>query len=220
VELPVPQERADLILKHHAKLGGERTLAFCASIRHAECMANFFTARGVPAAAVHSEQTGANHALDRSTAIAELERGHLKAVFAVDMLNEGIDIPSLDTVMFLRPTESYVVFLQQLGRGLRKYPGKSHCTVIDFIGNYKRAHYLPRLLAGENPWVDRPAAFRHPQESEFPERCSVNFDFRVIELFDEMAARDPLPVRMLDTYRRIEHSLGRRPSRLHIMEHR
>jgi len=172
----------------------------------------------VPAAAIHSEQAGTGDALDRSTAIDELECGRLKVIFAVDMFNEGVDIPSLDTVMFLRPTESFVVFLQQLGRGLRRYPGKSHCTVIDFIGNYKRAHYLPRLLAGENPWADRPTAPRRAQEYEFPEGCSVNFDLRVIELFDELAARDPLPVRMLDTYWRIKHSLGRRPTRLDIYQ--
>jgi len=212
------KERADLILKHYARLAGERTLAFCASIKHAEYMSGFFAARGVPAAAVHSEQAVTGNGLDRATVINELECGRLKAVFAVDMFNEGVDIPSLDTVMFLRPTESCVVFLQQLGRGLRKYPGKSHCTIIDFIGNYKRAHYLPRLLAGENPWADRPTASRRAQEYEFPEGCSVNFDLRVIELFDELAARDPLPVRMLDTYWRIKHSLGRRPTRLDIYQ--
>jgi hypothetical protein len=212
------KERADLILKHYARLAGERTLAFCASIKHAEYMSGFFAARGVPAAAVHSEQAVTGNGLDRATVINELECGRLKAVFAVDMFNEGVDIPSLDTVMFLRPTESCVVFLQQLGRGLRKYPGKSHCTIIDFIGNYKRAHYLPRLLAGENPWADRPTASRRVQEYGFPEGCSVNFDLRVIELFDELAARDPLPVRMLDTYWRIKHSLGRRPTRLDIYQ--
>jgi hypothetical protein len=212
------KERADLILKHYTRLAGERTLAFCASIKHAEYMADFFTARGVPAAAVHSEQAVTGNVLDRATVIDQLECGRLKAVFAVDMFNEGVDIPSLDTVMFLRPTESCVVFLQQLGRGLRKYPAKSHCTVIDFIGNYRRAHYLPRLLAGENPWSDQPTASRRVQEYEFPEGCSVNFDLRVIELFDELAARDPLPVRMLDTYWRIRHSLGRWPTRLDIYQ--
>ena len=212
------KERADLILKHYTRLAGERTLAFCASIKHAEYMADFFTARGVPAAAVHSEQAVTGNVLDRATVIDQLECGRLKAVFAVDMFNEGVDIPSLDTVMFLRPTESCVVFVQQLGRGLRKYPAKSHCTVIDFIGNYRRAHYLPRLLAGENPWSDQPTASRRVQEYEFPEGCSVNFDLWVIELFDELAARDPLPVRMLDTYWRIKHSLGRRPTRLDIYQ--
>lgn len=212
------KERADLILRNYTRLAGERTLAFCASISHAEYMAAFFSEHGVPAAAIHSGQACTVYALDRATAIDELECGRLKVVFAVDMFNEGVDIPSLDTVMFLRPTESFVVFLQQLGRGLRKYPGKSHCTVIDFIGNYKRAHYLPRLLAGENPWADRPTAPRRAQEYEFPEGCSVNFDLRVIELFDELAAGDPLPLRMLDTYWRIKHSLGRRPTRLDIYQ--
>ena len=212
------EERADLILKHYQRLAGERALGFCASIKHADYMANYFTAHGVPSTAVHSQQSSNGNALDRTEAIEALERGDLKIVFAVDIFNEGVDIPSLDTVMFLRPTESYVVFLQQLGRGLRKSDGKTHLTVIDFLGNYKRAHYLPRLLAGENPWVDPPTASRRVQDCDCPEGCTINFDFRVIELFDELAARDPLAVRLRDTYWKLKKSLGRRPTRLDMYE--
>ena len=149
------KERADLILNNYRKLAGERTLGFCVSIKHAEYMAEYFVKQGVNAAAVHSGTPGSPHTLDRHSAVEALEKGELKVIFAVDIFNEGVDIPSVDTVMFLRPTESYVIFLQQLGRGLRKYAGKDYLTVIDFIGNYKRAHYIPLLLAGENPWTSK-----------------------------------------------------------------
>ena len=134
------------------------------------------------------------------------------------IFHEGVDIPSVDTVMFLRPTESYVIFLQQLGRGLRKYKDKDYLTVIDFIGNYKRAHYIPLLLAGENPWTSVPSGARRMEDYDYPEGCVVNFDFRIIDLFEEMAKRDPLPVRMRDTYFSIKGSLNRRPTRLDVYE--
>lgn len=212
------QGRAGLVLKHYLRLAGQRTLGSCASIKHADYMAEYFSLHGVSAAAVHSQQTPGDGALRRDAAISSLERGETKIIFAVDIFNEGVDIPSLDTVMFLRPTESYVVFLQQLGRGLREHPGKRRLTVIDFIGNYRRAHYLPRLLAGENPWVEESRSRRATEPDDYPEGCTVNFDFRVIELFEELAKRDPLPARLRDTYWRVKKAVGRRPSRVDVYE--
>ena len=211
-------ERADLIVNNYRKLAGQRTLGFCVSIKHAEYMADYFASHGIAAATVHSGTPGSVHTLDRHSAVEALEKGDVKVIFAVDIFNEGVDIPSVDTVMFLRPTESYVIFLQQLGRGLRKYTGKDHLTVIDFIGNYKRAHYVPLLLAGENPWTSKSPGARRLEDYEFPEGCMVNFDFRIIDLFKELADRDPLPVRMRDTYWRIKQSLGRRPNRVDMYE--
>lgn len=212
-------ERADLILSNYHNLAGERTLGFCVSIKHAEYMAKYFTDHGVKSAAVHSGGTpGSDCTMDRHKAIELLENGDIQVIFAVDIFNEGVDIPAVDTVMFLRPTESYVIFLQQLGRGLRKYPAKDYLTVIDFIGNYKRAHYVPLLLAGENPWTSRAPVTRRLEDYDFPEGCKVNFDLRIIDLFEEMAARDPLPVRMRDTYWRLKQSLGKRPTRVDIYE--
>jgi superfamily II DNA or RNA helicase len=206
-------ERADLILHHYRKLAGERTIGFCVSIKHAEYMTKFFSKQGILSLAVHS-----GNGTIRDEAIDALKNGQIKVIFAVDIFNEGVDIPSLDTVMFLRPTESYVVFLQQLGRGLRKHPEKDCLNVIDFIGNYKRAHYLPLLLAGENPWAAEAPRGGRIADYKYPEGCLVNFDFRVIDLFDELASRDPLPVRMKDTYWRLRHTLGRRPTRTDIYQ--
>ncbi len=211
-------DRADLILTHYQRLAGERTLGFCVSIKHAEFMAQYFTEHGIKSAAVHSGLSGNNCSADRHEAVEMLKNGEIQVIFAVDIFNEGVDIPVVDTVMFLRPTESYVVFLQQLGRGLRKYQDKHYLTVIDFIGNYKRAHYVPLILAGENPWTSQKPVVRNPEEYNMPEGCMINFDFRIIDLFQELAARDPKSFRMRDTYARLKQSLKRRPTRVDIYE--
>ena len=83
-------------------------------------------------------------------AIQKLKNGEIRAIFSVDMFNEGVDITSVDMVMFLRPTESPIVFLQQLGRGLRKCRGKEFLTVLDFIGNYEKAGRVRFLLEGKS----------------------------------------------------------------------
>ncbi|MTI94703.1 MAG: restriction endonuclease subunit R [Firmicutes bacterium] len=208
------KERANLVLEKYKALAGQKTLGFCASIAHAEYMARYFQEQGIAAYAVHSGED-TEYTLERKQAVKALEDGKIKVIFAVDIFNEGVDIPALDTVLFLRPTESFVVFLQQLGRGLRKYDGKDYLTVLDFIGNYKRAHYIPALLAGENP-QDESGRRRRPQEQEYPAECHVQFDFRVLDLFREMVKRDPLAQRMRDDYYRIKDELGRRPTRVDV----
>ncbi len=111
-----------------------RALGFCVSIEHARFMARRFTEAGLP-----SESVTADTDSDvRKQALAALERGSLRALFTVDLFNEGVDIPSIDTLLFLRPTESALVFMQQLGRGLRRFEGKDCVTVLDFIGRSHR----------------------------------------------------------------------------------
>ena len=209
--------RADLVFEQYENLAGKRTLGFCASINHAKYMADYFNKKsGIKAAVVHSSPDKGKHHLKRDDAVKKLKKGKIDIIFAVDIFNEGVDIPSLDTVLFLRPTESYVVFLQQLGRGLRKYDGKDHLKVIDFIGNYKRAHYLPYLLAGINP-MDRDAKEGERIDSlEYPENCQVNIDFRAINLFKELKKNDPLEQRIEDEFYRLKDDLEHRPLRFDI----
>jgi len=209
------KERASLILDNYKKLAGKRTLGFCTSILHADYMAQYFSEQGIKTAAVHSGPE-TPYSLSRDEAISYLIEGKISVIFAVDIFNEGVDIPELDTVMFLRPTESFTVFLQQLGRGLRKVEGKEYLTVLDFIGNYKRAHYIPALLAGENPMIDRRTRRWH--EADYPEGCDVQFDFRIIDLFETLARNDPLKKRMQNDYFRLKDELKRRPTRLDIYE--
>lgn len=117
--------------------------------------------------------------------------------------------------MFLRPTESYTIFLQQLGRGLRKSGEKEYLTVLDFIGNYKRAHLIPLVLGGQNP--EKGSAYRIRDLSQsVAEGCKLNFDLRLLDVFEQMRKHDPLPERMRTAYLRLKEDLGRRPLRLDI----
>src|SRR3954451_23076414 len=110
--------------------GRMRTLGFCVSIQHAEFMAQRFSAAGIPSRAITSQTSRE----DRAAALAALRDRTVNVLFTVDLFNEGLDIPAVDTVLFLRPTESATVFLQQLGRGLRLAEDKASLTVLDFIG--------------------------------------------------------------------------------------
>ncbi|WP_395727521.1 DUF3427 domain-containing protein [Nakamurella sp.] len=126
-----------------------RALGFCVSRAHAEYMASTFNRAGIPAACVTSE-TGAQ---ERAAAVRNLGDCAINAVFTVDVFNEGVDLPNVDTVLFLRPTESATVFLQQLGRGLRRARDKPVLTVLDFVGQHRKEFRFDvryRALVGGN----------------------------------------------------------------------
>jgi superfamily II DNA or RNA helicase/HKD family nuclease len=111
-----------------------RALGFCVGIEHARYMARRFNEAGIPSLAVTSDSTSE----ERDAALRKLKNREVSCLFAVDLFNEGVDVPEIDTVLFLRPTESATVFLQQLGRGLRRTRDKDCLTVLDFIGNANR----------------------------------------------------------------------------------
>lgn len=130
-----------------ADIGRMRAIGFCVSIAHARYMADQFIRRGIPALAITSESS----AQARREALAALRERRVNVLFTVDLLNEGVDIPTIDTVLFLRPTESATVFLQQLGRGLRHADDKPCLTALDFIGHQHtdfRFDLRYRALAG------------------------------------------------------------------------
>lgn len=114
-------------------LGAARGLGFCVSVKHAHYMAEFFTEHGIISAAVD----GSTPERQRLEALAALRDGKLTFLFAVDLFNEGLDIPEINTILMLRPTQSATVFLQQLGRGLRRTPEKDVLTVLDFVGLHR-----------------------------------------------------------------------------------
>lgn len=118
-----------------ADVRGMRAFGFCVSVAHAEYMARKFGEAGIPAVAMSGETPPAM----RQQQLDALRDGEVNVIFAVDVLTEGVDVPSVDTILLLRPTESATVFLQQLGRGLRLHPEKSVCTVLDFIGQQHRS---------------------------------------------------------------------------------
>lgn len=207
--------RADLVLHHYVAHRPQRALGFCSGIKQANFMAEYFRKNNVAAAAVHSGQGPL--VLERQAAVEALRRGEIEVIFSVDQFNEGVDIPEVELVMFLRPTESYTVFLQQLGRGLRKATGKEYLTVLDFIGNYKRAHLVPLVLAGRNPQSPEGGFYRiRDLSASLAEGCQVNFDLRLLDVFEELRRHDPLPERLRSEYFRLKAELGRRPLRLDI----
>jgi superfamily II DNA or RNA helicase len=115
-------------------LASMRALGFCVSVAHARYMAHVFNDAGIPARAV----TGETSAADRAEALADLRGRRVNVLFTADLFNEGVDLPAVDTVLFLRPTESATIFLQQLGRGLRQAPGKAVLTALDFVGHHRK----------------------------------------------------------------------------------
>ena len=132
--------RADLVvsslLKYVTDIDDVKGLGFCVSIEHAEFMSNYFNAHGIPAMFL----TGHSPDEERKSANTHLIKGDVRFIFVVDIYNEGVDIPEVNTVLFLRPTESLTVFLQQLGRGLRLSPDKECLTVLDFIGQANKKY--------------------------------------------------------------------------------
>ncbi len=208
-------KRYDLIFKYYLKYHSRRALGFCCSRAHAEEMAKQFSTRGIPSAAVYSNANG-EYSENRDQAICELKEGKIRVIFSVDMFNEGLDIKSVDMVMFLRPTESPVVFLQQLGRGLRLSKGKEYLNVLDFIGNYEKAGRAPFLLAGEK----RAETGRTVEygSMEYPDDCIVDFDMRLIDLFKEMAKKSrTVKERISHEYYHVKELLdGRAPTRMEL----
>lgn len=208
------EHRYDLIYKYYKKYGSKRALGFCCSRVHAEEMAKEFCKRGIPAVAVYSNSDGA-YAEDRRTAIEKLKSGEIRVIFSVDMFNEGVDITAVDMVMFLRPTESPIVFFQQLGRGLRKSTGKEYLNVLDFIGNYERAGNVRKFLTGKAYSADRMHEFS--EKEELPDDCIVDFDMRLIDLFAEMDKKHlKIKEQIVKEYFRIKENLGHRPSRMDL----
>lgn len=197
------------------KYRSRRALGFCCSRQHAEEMAKEFCKRGVESVAVYSNAEG-EFSEDRDKAIEKLRNQEIKVIFSVDMLNEGVDIAALDMVMFLRPTESPVVFLQQLGRGLRTSKGKEYLNVLDFIGNYERAGRAPLLLSGEKSFGGKAAYPYH--DIEYPDDCIVDFDMRLIDLFRELDKKSLSAKEQIkrEFYRVKELLDGKVPSRLKL----
>ena len=136
----VAQQRADLVvrslLKYVTDINDVKGLGFCVTIEHAEFMCKYFNEHGIPSMYL----TGKSPDEERRDAKNQLVSGKVRFIFVVDIYNEGVDIPEVNTVLFLRPTESLTVFLQQLGRGLRLSEDKECLTVLDFIGQANRKY--------------------------------------------------------------------------------
>lgn len=150
-----------------------RALGFCVSVAHARFMAEQFNAANLPAVAVWADSPRE----ERRQALQALAAGEIRIVFSVDLFNEGVDVPSVDTLLLLRPTDSPTVFLQQLGRGLRREPNKSVCTVLDFVGQHRKEFRMHRryaaLLGGSRKQIERTIEEGFPY---LPSGCHMELD--------------------------------------------
>ena len=139
--------RARLVINEWSRLASSarqsRAIVFCVSVAHAEFMTDWFNQMGLPAACV----VGTTAIEERRRAPQRLLSGELCALVTVDLYNEGVDLPMVDTLLLLRPTQSPVLFQQQIGRGLRLAPGKESCLVLDFVGQHRNEFRFDRLLS-------------------------------------------------------------------------
>lgn len=201
-------ERMDRLWTAMQEHPAERTLLFCCSRRHAIFARDWLRSKGVTSAAVFS---GGGDGCGGS--LEQLRRGELQTLCVVDMFNEGLDIPAVDRVIMLRPTESKIIFLQQLGRGLRASEGKSRLLVIDFVGNHRlfaqRLIHLLSLHGQERGWQTLKDWLKG-EPPQLPQGCLLDV---------ELAARDMLKEFIptgakagIEGYRAIRDEMGRRPT--------
>lgn len=216
--LIIPERDKGIIAKWREKAEGKPSLAFCCTHRHAQRVAASFTAAGIPAKPYLST-TPWNERVDLRE---QLRLGELKVLCVVDVLNEGVDLPFIECLLFLRPTESKRVFFQQFGRGLRRFVGKEICTVIDFIGNFQNAYRVVENLGLEPEEYD--AAFLGSTGTQWkeilnlPSGCTVEFDDRVIDIFGDQTLSPSFITShnirriLIYLYQRVETRLGRAPT--------
>jgi superfamily II DNA or RNA helicase/HKD family nuclease len=179
------------LMRHADDPDTMRCLGFCVSVAHARYMAERFRHHGIEAVAV----TGETPEPARRQALADLAAGRVRVVFSVDLFNEGVDVPAIDTVLMLRPTESPTLFLQQLGRGLRRADGKAFCTVLDFVGTHRREFRFDRrlraLLGGTRREIERQVEAGFPF---LPAGCHMQLDRKASEIVVR-SLREAIPSR-------------------------
>jgi superfamily II DNA or RNA helicase len=217
--LVIPARDKAIIRRWREHADRKPTLAFCCSHRHAVRVAQAFQKQGIM-----SEPYISTTPWDQRRAIARrLERGETKVLCVVDVMNEGADFPFIECLLFLRPTESKRIFFQQLGRGLRRFVGKSHCIVIDFIGNFRNAYKIVEyhgLFPDEDEQsLNLRAARTMKSILNLPLGCEVHFDERVIDIFAQQALDPRYATRhnigriLLYQYRKLHRRLGKTPTR-------
>ncbi|GAA0447410.1 DEAD/DEAH box helicase family protein [Lentibacillus halophilus] len=200
-------EQASYIYHQWIQYKQSRTLVFCSSIQQAVFLANYFEGQGTRSIALTSE----TKTISRNQAINMLESRAIDIIFTVDLFNEGVDIPSVDTLLFVRPTESLVVFTQQIGRGLRHFPGKDSCVIIDLIGNYRHADTKLQVL--DQNQTSKTSSARKNVVPIVPETCGIHLETDVIHLLEELRKkRSPRKERVFNDYIDVKEQLGRRPT--------
>lgn len=183
IDVLVSDGRVDYIVQILETYGFPRNftgLIFCSRTEEAELLSQKLNQRSVHGTPLRTAAlTGKDSAATRQETVSQLVQGSLNYILTVDIFNEGIDIPPLNQIVMLRGTESSIIFTQQLGRGLRKSPGKDHVRVIDFIGNYANNYLIPIALTGDrsgNKESTRRKLLNSNQEGNIPGASTISFD--------------------------------------------
>lgn len=215
----VAEERVNHIIDKINFYGycGERVkgLIFCSDKKEAIQLSNIFNTRGYKTVAL----TGENTQDERESAIQRLEQKELNNsldyIFTVDIFNEGVDIPAVNQVVMLRPTKSAIIFVQQLGRGLRKHKFKEYVVIIDFIGNYNRNFLIPIALSGDRTF-NKDSIRKYVMEGTriIPGCSTINFDEiskkKIFESIDKANFNDIKLIK--ESYNNLKQKIGRIPS--------
>ena len=184
--------------------GQMRALGFCVSVEHARFMAAQFSRAGIPSLAIWAQTESA----ERVDALKKLAAGTLRVIFSVDLFNEGVDIPKVDTLLLLRPTDSPTLFLQQLGRGLRRSEGKSACTVLDFIGQHRKEYRFDRrlgaLLGGSRKALTEQVEHGFPY---LPAGCHMELDHVAMQVVLR-SLRESLPTNWVQRVAALRQAAG------------
>lgn len=202
--------------------GNVRGLVFCSSKEEARFLSNEFNKRYLNSIAL----TGDNSEEERSNAIEKLESDEksikLDYIFTVDIFNEGIDIPKVNQIIMLRPTQSAIIFVQQLGRGLRKASNKEYLTVIDFIGNYSNNYLVPIALYGDNSFnKDSIRNLISTGSQLMPGTSTINFDLitkdRIYKAIDN--ANLQMKKDLINDYKLLKYKIGKIPMMMDFILH-
>lgn len=222
----VSNERVDRIIDKVKFYGSDngitRGLIFCSRKKECIQLSDLFNSRGFKTISL----TGDNSEEERARAIEKLETDNLNEkldyIFTVDIFNEGIDIPKINQIIMLRPTDSAIIFIQQLGRGLRKVDGKSYLTVIDFIGNYDNNYRIPVALYGDTSYnKDTLRKLIAEGSRMIPGASTINFDEitkeRIFQSID--SANMQLLADLKKDYNLLKFKLGKMPMMMDFIEH-
>lgn len=215
----VSDERVDYVIKQAEYYGhsGDKVkgLVFCSSKREAIELSDKFNKRGYRTVALGGEdsQTKREECIERI--LSDSQENYLDYIFTIDIFNEGVDIPAINQVIMLRPTQSPIVFVQQLGRGLRKADHKEYVVILDFIGNYMNNFMIPIALSGDKSY-NKDTIRRYVREGAkiIPGSSTIHFDeISKKRIFQSIDAANFSDIRLIkESYRELKYKLGRIPN--------
>lgn len=210
-------QRVDYIIKQTNYYGysGERVkgLMFCSSKKEAAALSERLNLRGYRTLALSGEdsQEKREDAIDRL--VSDTRSDYLQYILTVDIFNEGVDIPEINQVVLLRPTQSPIVFVQQLGRGLRKSQDKEYVVILDFIGNYKNNFMIPIALSGDRSY-NKDNIRRYVLEGEriIPGSSTIHFDeISKKQIFASIDKLSGIKTFIKESYKNLKYKLNRTP---------